>query len=267
MLKEGFNEDISNADYHSDREYVSSSGLKLILEDPRAFEEKYVLGEEGFSASASMDYGSYVHARILEPHLIDSEFAVYPGAMRRGKEWEQFQDENEGKILLTNNQKNRADAAVELFNASKVWCNGKLVDVKSFFQGGWAEQTLCGKLGGLKIKVRFDYRKEFSTFGSINDIKTTGFPIDKREDMEEVCRKWGYALSAALYVDLVSKYTGKPHNFYFCFIGSNKVKLVRASEKMLNHGRQQYKKAISILKRARKTGEYYPRQIEEIDGF
>ena len=44
MLKLGFNEDISNDDYHNDREFVSSSGLKLMLKDPRKFYKNYVLG-------------------------------------------------------------------------------------------------------------------------------------------------------------------------------------------------------------------------------
>lgn len=273
ILKEGFNQYIDNQEYHDDREYISSSGLKLILDDPREFHRRYVLNEPQESRnSASLDFGSYVHALILEPHLVEKEFAVYEGTQRRGAKWEKFQLDNLDKTIITKSQAVEAAKAVEIFNNSKVWTkdsngNDKEAFISSFFTKGKAEETLAGELDGVKVKVRFDYRKEFEKFGSINDIKTTSYDINTKRDIEKISALWGYELSAALYCDMVQKYTGKKHDFYFCYINTKRsmVKLVKASEQMLEAGRMKYKEALQILKGARQSGEYFNKGIEEID--
>lgn len=273
QLKEGFNQYIDNEDYHADREYISSSGLKLLLEDAREFERLYVKNEPRESRNtASLDFGSYVHALILEPHLVEKEFAVYEGTQRRGKRWEDFQVDNLDKTIITKSQAVEAEKAVRIFNESKVWTkdsNGKDKEahISSFFTKGKAEETLAGELDGVRVKVRFDYRKEFDKFGSINDIKTTSYDINTKRDIEKISALWGYELSAALYCDMVEKYTGKKHDFYFCYINTKRsmVQLVKASEQMLEAGRLKYKQALKMLKGARETGEYFEKGIMEIN--
>ena len=273
MLKEGFNKDIDNNDYHADREYISSSGLKMLLKDPREFEKRYVLEEHSDNkSSASMDFGSYVHSLILEPHLVEKEYAVYEGAVRRGKAYDDFVAANEGKKVIMQSQFLEAQRAIELFNSAKVYTkNSKgedvLANVSDFFTKGEAEETLCGEIDGVKIKVRFDYRKVKGIIASINDIKTTQYPIETKSDIESVSANWDYQLSAALYADMAEKYTGIKHDFYFCYINTktSTVQLVKASEQMLEEGRNQYKQAIKLLKKARTGGEYYPKGVMEID--
>ena len=43
MLKIGLNNNITNEDYHNDREYESSSSLKLYLKDPKEYHNRYIL--------------------------------------------------------------------------------------------------------------------------------------------------------------------------------------------------------------------------------
>jgi hypothetical protein len=271
--KEGFNPDVPNDLYHLDRTHVSSSSLKLLLEDPRAFVRRYVNNEpDSGKSSASMDFGSYVHCAILEPHLLEQDFAIYEGARRAGKAWEEFKEANSDKIIIMQSQKIEADKAVNIFNDAEVYTkdskgNDKLAKISSFFKKGKAEECLCGELDGVKVKVKFDYRREFETFGSINDIKTTSFPINNKKEIESVSARWGYEVSAALYVDLVTKYTQKPHDFYFCYINTKDsvVKLVKASKQMLEAGRKKYKEALRLLKKGRETGDYFEKGILEID--
>ena len=268
-LKKGFTKDLSNDIYHADRSHISSSGLKLLLEDPRQFEKVYVLDEPSAGkSSAAMDFGSFVHCLILEPHLLEEEFAVCRNAkVKRGAEWDKFKEANEGKTLIMESQEKIAFSAVDLYRRAKVVIGDKEKKVSSFFEKGEAEESLCGELMGIKVKVRFDYRREFAKFGSINDIKTTSFPINSKAEIEEVCKRWGYEVSAALYVDLVSQETGKQHDFFFCFINSkdNVVQLVKASDQMLEAGRTKYKEALRRLKLARETGEYYDKGVMEVD--
>lgn len=274
MLKLGINEYISNEDYHGDREFISSSGLKMILNDPRKFHKEYILNEGTSSSSNNaFDFGSYVHCAILEPELLDQDFAVFDGIQKRGKAYEECLENNEGKTIISRTQAAKATQLINAFKEATVVIgeqgHDKEVNVSSFFSGGYAEQTCTAQIDGIKIKVRSDYRKEFEDFGSINDVKTTSDNIDNVKSAERVCAIYDYDLSAALYVDIFTMVTGKPHDFYFCFLSKNngECRMYKASEQMLEVGRRKYKEAIEKLKKARESGVYYINRIEEINSL
>ena len=255
MLKLGINDDIANEDYHGDREFESSSSLKLYLKDPKEYYNKYILKlprEERYKSA--YDFGSYIHSLILEPDKTDSEFAVYEGMTRRGKAYEKFKEENEGKIIITHSQMLQAQGILESYTDNQLAMNS--------IKDGTPEQTLCVELEGMKIKVRADYVRD----GEIIDIKTTGDPVDKFA-AGKTCARFDYDLSAALYVDAFAQHYGKPYDFYFMFINkmSNEIEMLKASEKFLENGRRKYKKAIQLLKVARSSGKYFKEGIQEVD--
>jgi exodeoxyribonuclease VIII len=271
-LINGFNEKCSNEEYHADREYKSSSALKMMLKDPRQFYKTYVLNEPQNFNSDALSIGSYIHTRILEPHLLEEEYAIYTGSRRSGDVWKKFKEEAGDKIIITASQKSLSDKMLDTFNEANVKLgnhgNEKEVLISSFFNGGEAEETLAGVLNGYKVKTRFDYRKEFDDFGSINDVKTTNIALGSAtlEDVEDICTYWGYDLSSALYVDLATEITGKPHDFYFVFLSKKdfQTRIFKASEGMLERGRAMYKEAIERLKEAEKTGIYFENKIQEL---
>jgi len=271
-LTNGFNEKCSNEEYHDDREYKSSSALKLILKDPRQYYKNYVLNEPQNFNSDALSIGSYAHTRVLEPHLEEVEYAIFTGTRRSGDVWKEFKEANEGKTIITASQKSLVDGMMRSYEEASVKLgsaeNETEVMISSFFSGGEAEETLCGEINGYKVKTRFDYRKEFEDFGSINDLKTTAAAIGSAslEEIEDICKHWGYDVSAALYVDLAEQVTGKPHDFYFVFVSKKDLgtKIFKASEAMLQRGRDSYLKAIEILKVAESTGVYFENKIEEL---
>jgi len=270
----GFNKDIGNSEYHDDREYISSSGLKMLYKNPREFHRIYVLNEENKMPNQSaLDFGSYLHCLILEPHLEHTDFAVFTGYSRRGKDWEKFRDANASKCIITSSQKNLSDKLMKSYKESSVIIgkHGYEIDVpvSSFFSGGEAEETLCVEIEGVKVKVRFDYRKEFEDYGSINDVKTTAEYISTKAQVEKICASWGYDVSAALYCDAAEIATGKPHEFYYNFLSKKDgaCRIYRASDQMLEVGRKKYKEAIRRLKDARETGFYYKNEIEELNSI
>lgn len=248
----GFNE-IDGESYHADREYVSSSGLKLLLSDPRTFYKKYVKGEEDSSLKADhLGFGSYVHSLILEPHLTDAEFGVYDG-VKRGKNWEQWQDDNPGKIAVSPSQRQQAYYMVEEFN--------KNVYAKELICNGEAEKTLCVEINGVKVKVRADYLQGTN----IIDLKTTGYGTSL-EEVQSSTMKWQYDLSAALYTDAFTQYTGEKHDFYFVYLSKkyNSCEVFKASEQLLENGRKKYLEAIETLKKNRESGLWYNKGIQEL---
>lgn len=273
-LKLGLNDYMSNEDYHGDTEFISSSGLKMILNNPRKFYKEYILGERVQGSSiAAFDFGSYVHCAILEPHLLDEEFAVFDGIQKRGKVYEECVEKNPNKTIISRTQASQAQKLIDAFNEATVVIgpqgHDKEVKVSSFYSDGFAEQTCTAQIDGVKVKVRSDYRKEFDDFASINDIKTTGENIDTAKSAERVCALYDYDLSAALYVDVFTMVTGKPHDFYFTFLSkkNGECRMYKASEQMLETGRKKYKEAIKKLTKAKESGIFYVNRIEEINSL
>ena len=254
MLKLGINH-CSNESYHGDRKFKSSSTLKLFLKDPREYYKRYISGEprEEIYKSA-YDFGSYMHSIILEPEKTDLEFAIFEGATRRGKAYEEFKSNNEGKTIITASQAQQALDLMHLFNED--------VDTAGLIQGGVAEQTLCVELDGMPIKVRADYKKD----GLLVDLKTTSDPVDRFSAAKTIIR-FDYDLSAALYVDAFTKHTGTKHDFIFAFLNkqTGEVGILKASEGLLENGRKKYKAAIKGLAEADKTGVYFKEGIQEVD--
>ena len=50
-----------------------------------------------------------VHALVLEPENFDRDFAVYEGKTRRGKAWDAFQIEHEGRTILNTREHGEAE--------------------------------------------------------------------------------------------------------------------------------------------------------------
>ena len=48
----------------------------------------------------AMQFGTLVHAAILEPSSFAAGLAIWTGGRRAGKEWEQFNDDNAGKMIV-----------------------------------------------------------------------------------------------------------------------------------------------------------------------
>lgn len=243
-LKPGFN-DISNEDYHADTNYYSSSTLKLLLKDKAAFYRQYILGEKPEKkVNHNFVFGSLVHALILEPHLVEEEFAVWSG--RKDTEaFKEFKKEHKGKDIVTNT----------------AWGNGQFIlqsakesPYYKYVQDGEAEKTFCGKLHGMPLKARADYIKD----DYILDIKTTSMDISDTYNIQRACANYGYALSAALYLDMFRKKAPELKRFLFWFINkqSGNSVLVEASDEFIALGRKQCKEAAAIYKEAIKTGNW-----------
>lgn len=88
-------ENLSNDEYHSNRDYLSASTLKQLLANPYEYLNPIERKKDAYVV------GSAFHTLTLEPHKFDSEFAVAPMCDKRtkaGKEiYEQFVSSAERK--------------------------------------------------------------------------------------------------------------------------------------------------------------------------
>ncbi len=207
-LKTGLN-DCSNAVYHADREYLSSSVLKKVYDNLEQYHREYILGiKEEQKESPALAEGSLVHAMLLEPDTIDKEFVFYSGLRKSGDNYEQWKASlsatSSKKIIISEPQRLRCLDYVKAHNSR--------LEAVQMLSGGAPELTLCGTLHGVPIKVRFDYINVDK--GYIYDVKTTGKPANI-EIFKESVKGLKYQLSAALYCAMAEQFYGKKFDFYF----------------------------------------------------
>lgn len=199
--------DSTNAAYHSNRSHLSSSLLKLILQSPEAFYEKWFGPPIAEETKDVFSEGSFVHTLLLEPHKVLSDYAIFTGLRKQGKAWEEFKAANPGKTLLSAPQVNRCEELAKAATASTV--------AMQLLSGGLAEHTMVGSILDVPVKARADYINIEA--GYIVDVKTTSMPSDK-EFFASTIREYSYQLSAALYCQIAEATYGKPYQFFWLIV-------------------------------------------------
>lgn len=246
---------MSNEAYHGDTSAFSSSQLKTMLESPEMFYQQYILGRKKAMDSPALRIGNAVHTKILEPEKFEDEYALYNG-VRRGAKWEQFKNDNENKIILSDKEMVQVDVAVDnVFNTDATL---------PYINGGQPEVSLFTELEGVKIKVRADYINE--TMGYIQDIKTTSDLVNETNVRKKIAA-FDYDLSAALYLDAFQKAGAKIDSFIWVFTSKNyqSCKVFKASEEMIENGRIKYKRALKSISEYQAKNWNIANDVVEID--
>lgn len=237
-LKLGMYENISNDAYHAQHDasvhFYSSSQLKDIIDDVEVFKKKYITKEIESMHIPAFDIGTYFHTAILEPHLLDSECAIWEGKTRRGKEWEAFKAKHNGKAIITLSEYEQAKnlikatkessvamdllkegkAEVSLFVEVFVLGNviylskdgGKTSEYKLSIDDGWIfhRGTKLNKAVRLRLKVRADMIDVKN--GNIIDLKSTKGNAKNVQKTRYKTSDYVYDLSASMYLDLFNAY-------------------------------------------------------------
>lgn len=257
MLHLGINQ-VSNALYHSDRNYLSSSVIKLLAKDVAEYHRQYILGQkQPFTGNqGALDEGSFTHSILLEPETVDTEYAIYPGKRRAGLEYQQFAEKNSGKVILLETQAERCFKLQEAFN--------KQPEYAQFISGGAAELSLCVELQGVPVKTRFDYINVEKGF--ISDVKTTSYSGDV-DSFQLVMENLDYGLSAALYLQAAELYYEKPFEFYFIVLSkkdltANVYKLSQATRFKAN---RKISEALTKYKRCKESGIWTEEQGKKFE--
>lgn len=256
-MKYGIFTDMSNEDYHSDNEFLSSSRIKLILQSPELYYKKYIKKEVKEESNDAFNVGTAIHARILEPDVYKNTITFYSGR-RQGGIWEEFKKANKGKIILGDMQKMQLDRMYNSFMKSELGFN--------LISRGQAEVSLFISLQNTDIKVRADYLN--SRQGKIFDLKSTSGIIEEEKFKYNLESKlYGYDLQAALYVDAYTRHFENAKEFEFYWIVMSKdfddIKIFKASPELIEQGRRKYKKALTLIKEyEQKRWEFNEKIIE-----
>ncbi len=158
--------------------------------------------------------GRMLHTQLLEPHLINDEFAIWRDGRRQGGDWDLFCLKNAGKTLLTEAQlqcaEDMATALRELNDFPfEAWLDGvagikPAIKERSLF---WIDEDT-----GLQCKARPD-TMTLGQSALAGDVKSA-----RSADPDEFIRdlfKFRYDLQAAHYLAGIGAVYGVDANFAF----------------------------------------------------
>ena len=177
-----------------------------------------------FVPTSAMMLGSLIHKIILEPDTFDLDYAVFEGT-RRGKVWEGFKAENEGKELVTIKEYDIANYVVEQTKSNKIFmdllmrtsetekeirwnCKGVdfkgLVDMVGNTFIADIKTTVLVVLAAASIRERLIYEHEEKVKEIKNELQS--YLIEKRE-VEELLKILNTEKSPNLALERIT-YTG-----------------------------------------------------------
>lgn len=268
-----------------------------MLEDPELFYKKYVTKEIERESMAAFDVGTYFHCAVLEPHLLEKETVVFQGAVRRGKDWEEFKALHTGKAIISKTEKVVADkliAAVHDSPISMKFLGNSDPEVSAFVElyvmgdeifafrddecfylssTGWVNTSMDYDEEDIKdfgvkltIKVRADALGRGD--GVISDLKSTTGNAKKDHEMQTKVASYQYDLSAALYLDVFTHASGTEYHTFVWIFASKDVgncKAYKASEKNIMVGRAKWKKAVVELAKYVQNGWTFEDSLGELE--
>ena len=180
--------------------------------------------------------------------MVQQDFNFYPGLFKRGKEYDTFVESVKNKNPIISDAQNHK--VLKMIDSYK-----KLKPAAQLITGGFSEQTICGTLHDVLIKVRFDYINVDK--GYIADVKTTSYGSDI-DSFKMTMDGLMYQLSAALYCQMAEQYYGKPFDFYFVVLSKkdSTCNVYKTSAATMDSGKRIVLEACNKYKTAKETNNW-----------
>ena len=200
---------ITNEAYHKDSA-ISKSGWVDFGQNEYLYYVKKTYPEDFQKDDSKFALGTAFHTYVLEQHRAEKDIVVQPGTIKRkyGKEWDAFKAANEGKTIVTVDQKKTLDAMLESAMQHPRYDSlfpKEGVNEMSFF---WENNDY-----GFIQKCRPD---ALPCAGSIVGLKTTGNINPWR--FGKIAGDLKYHWSAYLECLGVTQCTGVSHEEYVLFV-------------------------------------------------
>jgi len=245
----------SNETYHSKKEYIGASGLKMIKKSPLHFKE------QEHKTTDAMEFGSAYHTFVLEPELFEKEYYIFsdaeicsiligegaksPRATNKYKEW------FEREMIKAGDRQTVDQNTFEQLTEMKIRLTRHRY-INSLLTKGEAEMSIYCEITiitgqKIKVKIRPDYKKDEKRI--ISDLKTCQSAAVN--DFPRHAADMDYHIQAALYHDIMSEIEGKEMGWDFFFIAQEKVRpyaynLFQSSPQFLAQGRYEWEQLIML---------------------
>ena len=246
--------DISAEEYHADKEILGHSALVEILKSPKHYYHRI---SNPHVPTASLEFGTALHAALLEPERFAETYIVSPKFDRRTKEgkadaaaWEEAHkgavsvDEAELKKL-----QGMQKAVLEHSGAKKLL--SKCYVEMSYF---WTDEDT-----GFQCRVRPDVLALDDQGDVIAAIDVKSTSNASKDKFQKSVMDYGYDLNAAFYSDAIERAIGRRVPYYFLAVESAEpygVALYKAGQSMLDVGRDKYRSALQLLQWCRENDRW-----------
>lgn len=226
-----------NAVNYSTLKYMALSPLhfKHAVENPRL-------------PSDAMLRGTAIHAAIFEPEKFKTQFRVYPGPVRRGKEWEAWRLANMGCVNVTQKDLDAVTVMSEAFFRNR--------RAAEFVAKGAPELTIewTDDESGIRCKGRLDFLCDIDIIVGLKSAKCAERGAFGRQAMSLL-----YPLQWAMYHDGFLKKTGRKPQMMEIVLESKAPHdsvIYRVTEQVLDVGRALFRKYITRLAECRDKNEW-----------
>lgn len=260
-MKPGIYTDLSNDDYHKS-EGISCTGLKLFDADQSSLEWARNCPVDT-EKTAALDFGDAVHAILLEPERLSSDFLAAPRVDLRtnaGKAvMAEFKEANQDKTIITHEERRKLDliyGSVMAHTGSR-----KLIEADGIAECSYYWED---KETGVLCKTRPD--KNLTGTNILMDVKTTHDLNRFKFSIEDL----QYYLQPPFYLDGVNAFGEEKTVFVFLVVqstiecGRYPVRCVVLPEEVVEYGRSQYKRILydyMISRDSGKTSWVYQQEI------
>jgi len=198
-------DNVPASEYHS-WDALSASGAKQLLRSPAHY---LAAKETQREPTPAMKFGTLVHAMVLEPDTVDTDFAAMPKIDKRttaGKQQaELFAVTNAGKVIVDMDDFQRAQRTADAVRSHHLY--------NDLLKGASVEQSFRWDQHGVPCKARMDAIQG----DLIVDLKTTQ---DASPDgFAKTMAGLKYYVQAAHYLDGFARVTGtEARNFIFIVV-------------------------------------------------
>ncbi len=202
-----------DVDYFRDYEHVSQSMLKVLLESPQAYYERFITQTYEPEPTEAMEFGRKFHMALLQPDEFRARYAVPPKCDRRTtegkKRFAEWCDENKGK---------------EAIDAEEM---STLVAMQaSAFRNPDVRMLLTAE-GPVEEPIRWEDRilrkakpdKIATRLGAIPDLKSIADPTPR--GFASAAARFGWWLQSPWYIDAAMEKYREEFRFLFILVGKS----------------------------------------------
>ena len=240
-----FSAEVEAAVYHSTQNTISHSGLIHLLRSPQHYRVYLDAPED----NGKPNFGTAVHSAVLEPTNFNRDYTVFLGS-RRGAAWTQFEQENDGKYILTGVEMEAVLGIKKSVHSFEDY------PLKQALELGESEKSIfwIDPETGVQCRIRTDSLNPAVIF----DLKTTS---DARpEGILHQTVRMGYDLEAGMYSEGVTRFKGQSLPFIFIFVEDKApygVWMHSAGESMIENGSRKFRKGVRAFKQLIDTNNWH----------
>ncbi len=213
---------------------------------------KLILDGEEKAPTRAMEMGTGVHALLFK----NKEVIAYPGATRRGKEWDAFKAEHAGAFILTGKELEVSRAMAKAIQANRLAMS--VLD-------GEVEKTILFDIGGRACRTTPDVRG----VDFVTELKSTVSSDPRRFTWQ--AQKMGYHGQNAWHLEgVLQSGLGTYRKAYVVAVESSApfiVTVMQETDRALDQGARQCRLWFEQFRNCEATGEWpgYAQDIVPLD--